>query len=171
VKRIDVLVRQFLSLAKEEKLELAETDLKELTLKTVRSLSQDEKFRGIEPTITVITENVKCLCDSSKIEQVMLNLLLNARDAVKSGGEVEIILDSFYNKGKRIVKVSVKDTGMGMDEDTLSKVFEPFYTKFEGGTGLGLAICRKIIEDHCGQIEVRSEPGKGSVFTFKLPCN
>jgi two-component system, cell cycle sensor histidine kinase and response regulator CckA len=121
--------------------------------------------------------------DQGQIEQVLLNLYLNAAQAMPGGGRIDIetenrILeeseaqDSYYKPGK-YVRISVKDTGVGMDEKTKQRIFEPFFTTKEmgRGTGLGLASAYGIIKSHGGFIDVESEIGKGSVFIIQLPIS
>ncbi len=109
----------------------------------------------------------------AQIEQVLLNLIINARQAMPRGGHLRI--DVRENPRTQMVELRVADTGCGIPPDQLRLIFEPFYTTKEpdahghGGTGLGLSVCRQIIEQHHGRIRVESLVGKGSTFTVKLP--
>jgi signal transduction histidine kinase len=112
--------------------------------------------------------------DGVQLEQVLLNLLINARQAMLGNGGALTIKANQMDNG--LVKLQVVDTGPGIPEKLLTKIFEPFFTtkgttkKGEAkGTGLGLAICRDIVEHHRGKIEVSSEVGKGTTFTLVLP--
>lgn len=107
-------------------------------------------------------------CDGGKIRQVVVNLLMNAREAMPSQGG-EITVRSMTQNGSAVVEVA--DTGSGMPKEVLSKVFDPFYTTKEvgHGMGLGLAVARGIIDCHQGDISVDSEPGKGTRVTFTIP--
>jgi two-component system cell cycle sensor histidine kinase/response regulator CckA len=121
--------------------------------------------------------------DSSQIEQVLLNLFINAADAMPGGGELRIetsnaVLDKRDVMAYKVapgnyVKITVKDTGVGMDEETRQRAFEPFFTtKEEGrGTGLGLASAYGITKNHGGIITVESEEGKGAQFHIYLPAS
>jgi signal transduction histidine kinase len=108
-----------------------------------------------------------------QIEQVLLNLIINARQAMPNGGRLR--LEVRANPRTQMVEIRVADTGVGIPPGTLRMIFEPFYTTKEpdehghGGTGLGLSVCRQIIEQHHGRIRVESVVGKGSTFTVKLP--
>lgn len=129
-----------------------------------------------------VDNDVVIMADKSQIDQVLMNLATNARDAMPHGGTLVIeatrtVMDNDfiqihgYGSHGEYVLVSVADTGTGMDENTIKKVFEPFFTtKAEGkGTGLGLSIAYGIIKQHNGYITVESEPGKGTTFRIYLP--
>jgi signal transduction histidine kinase len=108
-----------------------------------------------------------------QIEQILVNLVINARQAMPSGGRLRIEVRE--NAATDTVEIKVSDTGQGIPPDRLRMIFEPFFTTKQpdeygrGGTGLGLSVCRQIIEQHHGRIRVESVVGKGSTFTVKLP--
>jgi signal transduction histidine kinase len=108
-----------------------------------------------------------------QIEQVLLNLLINARQAMPRGGRLRIEVRE--NERTQLAELKIADTGTGIPPERLRLIFEPFYTTKEpdehghGGTGLGLSVCRQIIEQHNGRIRVESVVGKGSTFIVKLP--
>ncbi|RKY71948.1 MAG: hypothetical protein DRP97_01330 [Candidatus Latescibacterota bacterium] len=115
---------------------------------------------------------VLCRADPEQLQQVLLNLLHNARQAMPEGGEIAV------ETGKNLlgpdgeeetVFVRIRDQGTGIPEDVKTKLFTPFYTTRENGTGLGLATAKKIIDAHHGAIHVRSQPGEGACFTIVLP--
>lgn len=108
-----------------------------------------------------------------QIEQILLNLIINARQAMPQGGRLTI--DVRVNEKTQMADIAVCDTGVGIPPEQLRLIFEPFYTtkkpdeQGHGGSGLGLSVCRQIIEQHHGRIRVESVVGKGSKFTVKLP--
>jgi signal transduction histidine kinase len=108
-----------------------------------------------------------------QIEQILLNLIINARQAMPRGGWLRLLLRE--NRHTHMAEIRVTDTGVGIPPDRLRLIFEPFYTTKEpdenghGGNGLGLSVCRQIVEQHHGRIRVESVVGKGSTFTIKLP--
>jgi two-component sensor histidine kinase len=110
---------------------------------------------------------------SDQIEQILLNLILNARDAMPDGGTlfIETSTVRIQRLGQRLphVVLIVGDTGCGMDPDVLRRVFEPYFTTKEDGTGLGLATVHYLVEKIGGEIDVQSEPGQGTVFKIYLP--
>jgi signal transduction histidine kinase len=109
----------------------------------------------------------------AQIEQILLNLIINARQAMPHGGRLR--LEVRANRRMHMVEIKIADSGIGIQPERLRMIFEPFYTTKEpdehghGGTGLGLSVCRQIIEQHQGRIRVESVVGKGSTFTVKLP--
>jgi signal transduction histidine kinase len=105
------------------------------------------------------------MLDRDLFKQALLNLMLNAEQAMSDGGE--IILQT-RSEGD-LVCLDVIDTGCGIEADELSKIFRPFHTTKPGGTGLGLATTKKIVQAHGGQLDVQSEPGRGTKFTIRLP--
>jgi signal transduction histidine kinase len=156
-------------------------------LRNFTRLGEDERKRadinkGIESTLLMLQHQLKnrvevikdfgimpeIMCYPGKLNQVFMNLLANASQAIV--GEGKIFIKTSYDG--EIVTISIKDTGKGMTEEVKRHIFEPFYTtKGVGeGTGLGLSITYGIIEDHDGNIEVYSTPGKGSEFVITLPA-
>lgn len=112
---------------------------------------------------------------AGQIEQILLNLVINARQAMPRGGRLRIELSE--NRKTHMAEIRVTDSGVGIPPERLRLIFEPYYTTKEpdehgrGGTGLGLSVCRQIIEQHNGRIRVESVAGKGSTFTVKLPLS
>jgi signal transduction histidine kinase len=103
--------------------------------------------------------------DRDLFKQALLNLMLNAEQAMPEGGQIVLQVRS---DGDRVC-LDVIDTGTGIEPDDLTKIFRPFHTTKPGGTGLGLATTRKIVGAHGGEIDVQSEPGRGTKFTIRLP--
>jgi len=103
--------------------------------------------------------------DRDMVSRAVLNLVLNALDAMPDGGSLRFHL----KEGPRGIELSIGDSGPGIDADTLRRVFEPFYSTKPGGTGLGLAIVGRVAEVHGGEVLCRSRPGKGAVFTLRIP--
>lgn len=121
-----------------------------------------------------IEQTPRARANPNQIQQVLLNLLVNARQAMPQGGRVLVRLA--YDAATEMVELTVRDNGCGMSPETLRRIFEPFFTTKQGpdasgkgGTGLGLSACRDIIEAHQGRIRVDSSVGKGTAFTIKLP--
>ncbi len=111
------------------------------------------------------------LANAGQLEQVVMNLVLNARDAISGGGRITLTVETVTRDGRRWAALTVEDTGAGMPPEVSSRVFEPFFTtKAPGkGTGLGLAVVGGVVRSHGGSVEVASQPGEGSRFTVYLP--
>ncbi|MDA3960792.1 MAG: response regulator [Planctomycetota bacterium] len=127
---------------------------------------------GIQTALAMPNETIHIVGDEAQLEQVLLNLLVNARDAMGGTGTITVSASAETNpRGNNEVLLAVSDTGCGMDEQTRARCFDPFYTtKSEGkGTGLGLATVRDIVHEAGGSINVDSEPGAGSTFFITLP--
>jgi signal transduction histidine kinase len=109
------------------------------------------------------------MADPMQMQQVFLNLLLNAVEAMPNGGI--LATKTSYDIKLGSVQITISDTGTGMDESVKRKVFQPFFTTKRKGSGLGLAITRRLVEQHGGQIYLESDPGKGTVFNIFLQVN
>lgn len=170
--RAATIINSMLGFARNTSTQREDTDLvaliEETLVLTEKDLSKhrvhvEKKFHG-RPRATVVP---------AQIEQVLLNLIINARQAMPRGGHLRIEVRE--NSRTRMVELSLADTGVGIPPDRLRLIFEPFYTTKEpdahghGGTGLGLSVCRQIIEQHEGRIRAESLVGKGSTFIIKLP--
>jgi two-component system NtrC family sensor kinase len=138
-----------------------------------RCLCRDFAKDGITVEIR-IPEELTIYAVPAQIQQVLMNLILNARDAMLAGGGV---LTIEAQQSAEAVQIKVTDTGCGIEPGNLKKIFEPFFTtKADGnsplvrtGCGLGLALCKKIIDEHRGSITAESKPAEGSTFTITLP--
>jgi signal transduction histidine kinase len=126
---------------------------------------KDAKSFGISFELAGIDSVPPLSADPHQLKQVFLNLFMNAIHAMPNGGTVTVNAKRDAN----FAIVRVADTGVGMEEEVLSRIFEPFYTTRREGTGLGLAIVGKIVEQHGGSIEATSKPGHGTCFTLKWP--
>jgi len=124
-----------------------------------------EIIREYEPNLPEV------FADPNKLEQVFLNLIVNAFHAMPHGGKIKITAKLMSNRGEALLKIDLADTGCGIPEENLKKIFDPFFTTRERGvgTGLGLFICRRIIENYHGSLELTSKVGEGTTFTIKLP--
>jgi signal transduction histidine kinase len=110
-------------------------------------------------------EEVYVLGEKSQLEQVFMNIIMNAIQAMPNGGKIEIEV----MKEKDLVKIRISDTGVGISPSDIPKLFDPFFTTKEKGTGLGLSICKRIIKEHRGEIKVESSLNKGTTFVVELP--
>ena len=176
------IVRQVLSFARGVEGERVEVQPSHL-LKDLESIIKDTFPKGIRLQFSAPNDTWVVLGDPTQMHQVLLNLCVNARDAMPNGGTLTIgvenwVIDEQYAamhleaKPGRYVKISVTDSGMGIPPGLLDKIFEPFFTTKElnKGTGLGLSTVMAIVKSHGGIINVYSEPGKGTTFAVYLPA-
>jgi two-component system sensor histidine kinase PilS (NtrC family) len=164
--RLNGIVTDFLLYARPQELNKEQYDLN-LSLREVVTLLQGPEANKDHVTILASLDGDQVVRgDARQLKQVFWNLGVNAMDAVSDGGTIDI-----YTAGDSdAVEVVFKDSGNGISEDDIDKIFYPFYTTKEKGTGLGLAIAQKIIEEHGGKIEVESEgEGSGAMFKIQLP--
>jgi signal transduction histidine kinase len=108
------------------------------------------------------------LMDQQQIHQVILNIALNAIEAMSEGGTLTVRTTKIESVDGDAVGVSIRDTGHGMQRDVIRQIFKPFFTTKERGVGLGLAVCRRIIANHGGKIRVKSIPQQGTIFYIRL---
>jgi Na+/proline symporter/signal transduction histidine kinase len=166
VNRIARIVRNLGDFARLYPRQRVPTSLQDILQTTIDLVRYDKNFRKIEIT-TDVRSAKPVKIDPDQMQQVFLNLLLNARDAMPDGGRLDIAV--FESDGR--VMLTVRDTGTGIDGDVRDKVFDPFFTT-KGparGTGLGLSVCYSIVKDHGGTIEVESAKHQGTTFTITLP--
>ena len=167
-KRSAELTSQLLSFARPSKNEDLPVDLSSLVREVVRLC-----HRTLTPGIKLSAEVEPDLVvrgDRSQLHQVIMNLVINARDATPAGGSITVIAKSFQTSIQSVM-VSVVDTGQGMDEETQKRVFEPFFTtkRNTGGSGLGLASVHSIVGNHGAEIRLHSVPGEGTRFDILFP--
>lgn len=166
IARLNRLVSDFLSYAREPVLRKESCDLAELISESVRRHPACSRIDWAPPPSEVAVP-----CDRDRIRQVLDNLLLNAHQAMEnSEGRIEISLHLERHRGRRHAVVAVQDEGPGLQHNQ-HDIFEPFYTTKSSGTGLGLAVSRNIIESHQGRIEALNRTQGGSIFRFYLPLS
>lgn len=130
------------------------------------------EHRALPPDLKVVREYdgaVTALVDPQHFRQAIWNLCLNALEAMPEGGELRIGAGVVTQRATRKLEVWVADTGSGIDSESLPHIFEPFFSTKPEGSGIGLALVHRVIRDHGGDVEVRSEPGVGTTFTLRLP--
>jgi signal transduction histidine kinase len=163
------LTRQLLAFSRQQVLQPKVHDLNGL-VNGVMPMLRRLVAENIDVMLSLETTSAKIKIDATQLEQVLINLVVNARDAMPHGGRLTIGTRSDHSNGT--VALIVADTGEGMDEGTRARIFEPFFTtKGAGkGTGLGLATVQRIVKQCDGHIEVESEPGHGTTFRIGFPC-
>lgn len=175
VDRINDIIQNMLSFAKPEELKIEKADLKDLIGQILKLVENSAKRQGIEIAMECETTTTSIFLDQNLIKQAFINILMNAIQAIETPhGKIRISIRT-VESGKsgshhdKVFLVEVSDNGQGIPAHLLEKIFDPFYTTKQEGTGLGLSITYSIIHRHGGEIEIRSEPGKGTVTRVKLP--
>jgi signal transduction histidine kinase len=170
VKRAAEVIQHLRDLLQKNEFQYVLLDLNELCRGVAKLVSSDAVIRNITITLDVDPEPTIVHGDHVQLQQVVLNLLLNAMEAMAedTGGERLVVVRT-RNLEARTVHVSVQDTGPGLPDGTQELVFEPFYTRKPAGLGMGLSIVRLIIEAHGGVIGVTNNPTCGATFSFTLP--
>ncbi len=166
--RCEKIVKGLLSFARGRKVHHRTIDINSILKSSTNFLSKQKTFNNIELIKKLNAVPVFVEGDSEQMEEVFTNILLNAVDSMDGKGKL-IVEDSASNG---VIKIAITDTGCGIPEENLNRIFDPFYTSNNGhqGTGLGLSISYGIVREHQGTIEVESQVGKGSTFTVCLPA-
>jgi PAS domain S-box-containing protein len=167
VSRIDKIVRDLLNYAKPRPPSHSSIDLPGLVQRIVAIARAAPQNRSYSLEVRQLAPIPGFTGDETQLQQVLLNLLLNAQNALPSGGRIEITLD--YDPQAKIIRMAVTDNGPGIPEEIQKKIFQPFFTTRTDGTGLGLATCLKNVQYHGGSIEVHSIAGTGTTFTVTIP--
>jgi two-component system NtrC family sensor kinase len=165
--RCTQIVKGLLEFARQNPPQKVFTNINDLIERTTQLLENQASFQNIRIIRELDASLPTIKLDKNKIQQVFWNLMLNACDAMPSGGQL-LISDRLSPDGKYI-EVRFIDNGIGIPKENLNKLFDPFFTTKGSGTGLGLAVTYGIIEQHDGRIEVKSEVGQGTVFTLSFP--
>jgi len=154
--------------------QVKEVDVKSLVQQTIDLLKETASEKNIEIEFKASLSILKISCHESLMYRALVNLLSNALKYTPRGGKVEVVLITYLNKrGTGVMEISVKDNGIGICEEDLEKIFEPYYRgkniSSEEGKGLGLPFVKEVVDLHGGKILVQSEPQKGSTFSILLP--
>jgi len=169
--RISGIIRTLLDSVRGQKPEVQPVDLGALLPQLTSLLAHDARRRGVAVESVVPRVLPRVAADPGQLQQVILNLLVNALDATPANGRVRLEARGHVDAGRAGVAVTVSDTGPGVPAGLERRVFEPFFTTKEPGqgTGLGLSISRDIVREHGGRLELESRDGAGATFTVWLP--
>jgi len=165
IRRLDEVVQGFLKFNRPEDLKLQPVNLADLINEVVPILTSEAEQRRVHIVVdTAAAPEVNG--DPAMLRQALLNLALNACQAMPDGGTLRLGCDSV--RGRR-AKVTVSDTGIGIKPEHLQRIFDLYFTTKERGSGIGLSMVYRTVQMHDGEIEVQSTPGKGTTFTVLLP--
>lgn len=172
VQRLDKTVNDLLFFGKPSLPELACIDINDVIEKTLKFASQHRGLSNIEKRLELASGLPGVYADGKQMQQVFLNIILNAFQAMAGGGILTISTSLVPRQERRFVRIDFADTGSGIPSQVLEKIFTPFFTTKAQGTGLGLPICSKLVHLHNGEIRVKSDDIHGTIFTIELPaCN
>jgi len=165
IKRIELLLKELLIFARPPKPQLTPTDINniiDISLAFSSKISPNIKFlKDFGNNLPVI------MADQMQLQQIFLNLMLNAGDAMPDGGTLTI--KTSQDPAKNLIQVDIADTGKGIHKEVMDKIFQPFFTTKPKGTGMGLAVAKRIVEEHGGNINVKSTAGGGTTFRILFP--
>jgi signal transduction histidine kinase len=165
VDELNRILTGYLDFARAEDQELLPKPLQKVVLRSLLLVESDAAERGITLVKEIPEEEIIVSCDEKRMQQALLNVLLNSVQAVGGKGKIAVTVSRDHGYGT----VSVADDGPGMDEKTLREIRKPFYTTKEQGSGLGLSITDNIVSAHGGTLDIRSGPGEGTVVTIRIP--
>ena len=179
MRKIDSIISQMLKLSAPAKPEFSAIQLHFVLNKSLLLIQHLMEEKKIKLTRSFAAMHDRMEGDPNQLEQVFINLLFNAIDAMGHDGRLNVSTEfipasakpgSKPGKGSPQLRISIQDTGMGIPPENLSRMFEPFFTTKSEGTGLGLAIVRRVIQEHAGTVTVESELNKGTTFNILLPA-
>jgi len=165
--RLDNILSDFLRFAKKPVLHFEECDINEIIESVLDFVGPEAMQHSVRILKSFDTKLPKCNLDSNAIKQALLNVILNAQQAMSNGGELIV---RTYQSDENVF-IDITDTGVGIQKNKIDKIFQVYYSTKKAGTGLGLPTAKRIIEENKGSINIRSEDGKGSSFLIKLPVN
>lgn len=167
VGRLERILKNLLHFTKESEPSLIPENLNSIIEKTMKVFHHELDKTNIRLKLDLAGNLPVVMVDNDQFRQVLVNMTRNAIHAMPEGGELS--MRTSWESGQ--IRLDITDTGMGIPEEDVEKIFEPFYTKKSGGTGLGLPISAKMVEDHGGLVRVSSSPGKGTTFSILLPIH
>jgi two-component system sensor histidine kinase HydH len=169
VDRLNRVIGQLLEFARPMAIHKKAISLQTLMRQALKMIERQAKERDITVQADLPSDIQEVPVDPDKVNQVLLNLYLNAIEAMQKGGTLTVALSRESDASR--VKIVVSDTGVGISKDDLEHIFDPYFTTRQTGTGLGLAIVHRILESHNGEVRVQSEPGLGTTVSVYLPVS
>ncbi len=166
LERIEMITNEFMTIAKPQAIEYKATKIKKIINQVLAILEPQAILQNVVINNLDIDTDIEVLCDENQLKQVFINIIKNAFEAMPNGGNLMVEIKEASN---HYIAISIRDTGVGIPEEIIPKLCEPFYTLKEKGTGLGLMVSYRIIEAHKGNIEFSSELSKGTEVKVKLP--
>jgi len=169
VDRLNKLVVQVLDFAKLKKLNLTRFSLNDLIRNVAELFKLEIKDKQIKFSLKLSPDISQIQADENQVRQILMNVIINAIQAIPKKGEIKIKTEKALLKGESAMKLIIEDSGIGIPEKDFSQIFDPFFSTKEKGSGLGLSIVYKLIEAHQGEVKVESREGEGTKFVIFLP--
>jgi len=169
VDRLNKLVVQVLDFAKLKKPSLTRFSLNDLIRKIAELFKLEIKDKQVKFSLELSPDISQIQADEDQVRQILMNVIINAIQAISKKGEVKIKTEKALLKGEPTIKLIIEDSGIGITEKDFNQIFDPFFSTKEKGSGLGLSIVYKLVEAHQGEIKVESKEGKGTKFVIFLP--
>jgi two-component system sensor kinase FixL len=169
--RATEIIRRVRTLVKKEEIEFVSVDIRSIIDDAMMLVHSDAVLHHVQMSFEVHSDLPRVHGDRVQLQQVVLNLLLNAFDALKRcpASDRQVVVRA-ERADSRMLKVTVRDCGMGISGDALDKIFRPFYTTRREGLGMGLSICCSIIQAHGGRLWAENNPDRGASFCFTVPA-
>jgi len=164
VQRLNRILNDFLRYMRLPDPKLAPTDMRSLVDEVLDFIEPESRRLGVE-VMRKMEPVPLVMADAAQVKQALLNLILNAHDAMPKGGRMTVSV----KPDGRFVRIDVSDTGAGIPPEMIDRIFEPFYSTKGEGTGLGLSMVKQIMDNHSGQVRVKSEEGKGTTASLLFP--
>ncbi|MBW7899758.1 Sporulation kinase E [Candidatus Brocadiaceae bacterium B188] len=168
LKRIEIIVKQLMTFSRPYSTHMSNHRLNEIVENSLRFVDHRIKESGVHLKKELSLDLPEIYGDADNISQVLINIIVNALDSISKDGNLTI-KTGYCDFHPSSIQVAITDTGSGIPEEILNKIFNPFFTTKEMGSGLGLAISKRIVDDHNGNIVVKSNPGEGTTFYVCLP--
>ena len=168
--QLDAFVRDFLLLACPIPISRELVDINNVTEEVLENIKLSNDWSNALKIVKIFEEDIKIFANKEQLRQIIYNLVINAVQAMKEGGVLSIVIKKQkLSDQEDSVEIKVNDTGCGIEEKDLKKIFEPFFTNKEKGTGLGLAIVSRFVDGYYGRIKVESVINEGTTFIVTLP--
>ncbi len=167
--RINLIVGEFLILAKPQAVHFQDRDIRFILGDVISLLDSQAHLHGVEFVLSASSDSAMVHCEENQLKQVFINLLKNGMEAMPNGGSIRIRLH--HEEELNRVRIEIKDEGIGIPEEMMPKLGEPFFTNKESGTGLGLMVSQRIIQSHKGMMDIRSVMNKGTTVIIDLPAS
>jgi signal transduction histidine kinase len=168
VNRLNRVVSQFLDYARPYEPDLRPRPINAVIEKALALVEANRTSGSVHIQLELHPHLPPVPMDQEQIHQVILNIAINAMEAMPEGGTMTVRTSRIESDAGDAVGISIRDTGLGIHREALKQIFTPFFTTKERGVGLGLAVCQRIIRSHGGRIRVKSIPGQGTIFYIRL---